>query len=443
MSLWLELVMTAGLIIGNGLFALAELAVLSANKTRLRLLAKNGSKGAAKALRLAENPDDFVPATQIAITAFQILAGVFSGAALSEKLGTVLNSIPMFDPHGEAIALPFVVVLVGYFTLLFGELLPKKIAISHAERYAAIVAPFMLSFAHMVQPLIGLLRNSNNFVIKILGLKLTAPDTVTEEEVKAMVEEGTNTGVFEHAEQQMIRRVLRLADRPVRAIMTARNDLDWLDVNWSEAEIVQAIRDTRHAAYPVCDTTPDHLLGVARSRDLLDQQLAGEPLNLRKAMHEPTILPETTSILSILERVKEKTIHMGFIVDEYGVLEGIVTYVDLMEAIVGALPGDSDVADAAGEPTLRHDGSWLLDGQTSIDEVKDLLRLNHLPGEENYHTLAGVMLHQIGRIPHEGDSFGWHHYIFEVVDMDSRRVDKVMVSKQPPLADEITPETVF
>ena len=434
--------MTAALIIGNGLFALAELAVLSANKTRLRLMIKNGNKGAAKALRLAENPDDFVPATQIGITAFQILAGVFSGAALSEKLGAVFNDFPLLAPHGVSIALPIVVIIVSYLSLLFGELLPKKIAISHAERYATIVAPFMVRYAKIAQPLIGLLRGSNNFVIKVLGLKLSAPDTVTEEEVKAMVEEGTNTGVFEHAEQQMIRRVLRLADRPVRAIMTARNDLDWLDVNWTEAQIVQAIRDTRHAAYPVCDGTPDQLMGVARSRDLLDQQLAGEKLDLRKAMHEPTILPETTSILSILERVKEKTIHMGFIVDEYGVLEGIVTYVDLMEAIVGALPGDSDVADA-GDPTQRHDGSWLLDGQTAIDEVKDLLGLHHLPGEESYHTLAGVMLHQIGRIPHEGDSFGWHHYTFEVVDMDSRRVDKVMVSKQAPPVHEITPEAVF
>ncbi|HRJ12611.1 MAG TPA: hemolysin family protein, partial [Alphaproteobacteria bacterium] len=428
--MWFELLIIFLLILANGFFAMAELAILSANKTRLRIMARGGSVGAEKALALADDSEHFIPAVQSAITILGACAGVFSGAAFAEKLGAVLNMMPQLSPHGEAIALPIIVVGVSYFSLVVGELVPKQLAVNHAERWAVRTAPFMIPFTAGLGFVVQILKSSTQLILKLFPASARRDSGISEEEVKAMVDEGTEGGVFEVAEQQMIKRVLRLADRPVRAIMTARNEIGWLNIHDAPEILMQEIAEMRHSAYPVCDGNLDHVIGVVRAKDLLDQSYAGQTINIHAVMQEAAIIPETASILSVLEKLKLTTIHMGFIVDEYGVLEGIVTELDILEAIVGALP-DDDIAAINPTPAVtRTDGSILLDGGIAIDEAKEILGITEeLPDEADYHTLGGIALGRIGRIPREGDKFELPGWQMEVMDMDGRRVDKLLAVK--------------
>lgn len=426
--MFFELSIIAVTILANGFFALAELAVLSANKTRLKIMAKSGNKGAGIALELAENSENFLAAIQSCISLCSVFAGVFSGASFAEKLGSWLNQFSWIGNHGTEIALPVIVLLVSYFSLVLGELVPKQLAVNNTEVWAARMAPLVRPFTRWFKWGVELLRMSTQLVLRLLPSSKNRADGVSEEEVKALVDEGTEDGVFEIAEQQMIKRVLRLADRPVRGIMTARGDVDWLNIHSTPDDLMKQIQDARHSAYPVCDGSLDHALGVIRAKDLLDQAYRGQGIDLRAVMQEAAILPETASILSVLEKIKHTSIHMGFVVDEYGVLEGIVTELDILESIVGELPDDDETSIPAEPTVVRRDGSLLMDGSTAIDEVKNQLHLQHLPGEETYHTLGGVVLGKIGRIPRTGDVFEYDGWLFEVVDMDGRRVDKVLAS---------------
>ena len=422
-----EIIILFLIIFANGFFALAELAILSANKTRLRLLAKEGVQGARIALNLAENSENFLPALQSCISLCSAFAGVFSGAEFAEGLGAWLNHFPYLAPHGPEIALPLIVIIVSYFSMVLGELVPKQLAVNNTEIWAARMAPLVAPVVKFLMPGVRILRGSTRAVLKLLPTSRDRAEGVSEEEVKALVDEGTEDGVFEIAEQQMIKRVLRLADRPVRAIMTARGDVDWLDINAAPEELMQHIQDARHSAYPVCDGSLDHAVGVIRAKDLLDQAYKGQPIDLRTVMQDAAIIPETASVLSILEKVKLTTIHMGFVVDEYGVLEGIVTELDILEAIVGELPDDDEQTPTT--PAAPHrDGSLILDGATAIDEVKTQLEISELPGEETYHTLGGIMLGRIGRIPRVGDGFEYAGWRFEITAMDGRRVDCVRIT---------------
>lgn len=429
--MWSEILIIFLLILANGFFAMAELAILSANKTRLKIMAKAGSRGAEKALALADDSEHFLPAVQSAITILGACAGVFSGANFAEKLGAVLNKFPQIAPHGESIALPIIVVAVSYFSLVIGELVPKQLAVNNAERWAIRAAPIMMVFTAGLGIVVKFLKASTQLILKLFPSSRARSDQgISEEEVKALVDEGTEGGVFEVAEQQMIKRVLRLADRPVRSIMTARNDVGWLNIHDDAATIMREIGEMRHSAYPVCDGNLDHVIGVVRAKDLLDQAYTQQSLNIRAVMHDVVIIPETASVLAVLEKLKLTTIHMGFVVDEYGVFEGIVTELDILEAIVGALPDDDEIAAAPTPAVTRADGSVLLDGATAIDEVKEILEItDEVPGEENYHTLGGIALGALGRIPREGDIFTLGNYQIEVMDMDGRRVDKLLAVK--------------
>lgn len=425
----LELFIIFLTIIANGFFSLAELAILSANKTRLKILARTGTRGAAQAMQLAENSEDFLPAAQSCISLFGVFAGVFSGATFAERLGAWINQIPLLAPHGVEIALPFIVLMVSYFSMVLGELVPKQLAVNHAERWAVRVAPLMMPIMRWLMPGVRVLRVSTQTVLRLFPSSRDDTASVSEEEVKELVDEGTEGGVFEVAEQQMIKRVLRLADRPVRAIMTARGDVNWLNIHDDMATWVREIREMRHSVYPVCDGSLDQIVGVIRAKDLLDQAYDQQPMNLTAVMQDITIIPETASVLTVLEKLKRTTIHMGFVVDEYGVLEGIVTEFDILEAIVGELAEDDTPAATAEDAVMRADGSLLLDGAMAIDEVKEQLSLPDLPGEANYHTLGGIALGCLGRIPRTGDVFDHAGWRFEIVDMDGRRVDKLLVMR--------------
>jgi putative hemolysin len=409
------------IILANGFFSLAELAILSANKIRLKIMAKRGVRGAHRALRLAEDTEKFIPAVQACISLCAAFAGVFSGATFATRLGSLLDQIPYIAPHGTEIALPLVVIGVSYFSMLLGELVPKHLAINNAERWAARLAPLLVPIVKFLRPMADVLRASTHLVLKILPTQRERHSNVNEEEeVKALVDEGTVGGVFEVAEQQMIKRVLRLADQPVRAIMTARGDVAWLDINASSHDIMKHIHGARHSAYPVCEGSLDQALGVVRAKDLLNIAYSGQALDLRKVMQEAAILPDTATVLSVLEKIKKTEIHMGFVVDEYGGVEGIVTELDILEAIVGELADDEDDA-----PGAAHEGTVLFDGATAIDEVKTRLHISDLPAEETYHTLGGVALGRLGRIPRVGDAFEHAGWRFEVTEMAGRRVEKV------------------
>lgn len=434
--MWVEFFIIILIIGANAFFALAELAILSANRTRLKIMAKRGIAGAHQAILLAENSENFLPAVQSCITLCAAGAGVFSGVTFADQLGAVFNLIPGVAPHGTGIALPIIVIVISYFSLVFGELVPKQLAVNNTERWAARMALLMVPVVHVLAPVVHVLRVSTQTVLKIIPSHAGRNAGVSEEEVQALVDEGTEGGVFEIAEQQMIKRVLRLADRPVRAIMTARGDIDWLDVQDTPEALMKHIHEARHSAYPVCDGTLDSVLGVVRAKDLLDQAYGGHTPDLRAVMQETVIIPETASVLSILEKIKHTTIHMGIIVDEYGVLEGIVTELDVLEAIVGALPDDDEAAPMPGEDPVQGDGSVLLDGALAIDEVKTQLGLADLPGEETYHTLGGVALGRLGRIPRVGDGFTHGGWYFEITEMTGRRVERFRAGRMPLLEDE-------
>jgi len=423
------------IILTNGFFSLAELAILSANKIRLKIMAKRGVRGAHQALLLAEDTEKFIPAVQSCISLCGAFAGVFSGATFAQRLGVLLDQIPYISPHGTEIALPLIVLGISYFSLILGELVPKHLAVDDSERWATRMAPLMVLLVKFLRPGVYILHHSTNIVLKLLPPGHEHANHVNEEEeVKALVDEGTQGGVFEVAEQQMIKRVLRLADRPVRAIMTARGDVDWLDIHTTPQDLMGQIHDARHSAYPVCDGSLDSILGVIRAKDLLDQAYSGQPLDLRAVMQEAAILPDTSSVMSVLKKIKKTPIHMGFVIDEYGVLEGIVTELDILEAIVGELADDEDGGVSAHvHPT--HDGNLLLDGAMAVDEVKTRLGLADLPGDETYHTLGGVALGAVGRIPRAGDYFHHAGWRFEITEMEGRRVDEVLAKQIKPTSD--------
>ena len=434
MPLWLELSFILLLIVLNGFFSMAEIAIVSSKKARLQVYASKHprrAKGANAAIALAEDPELLLPTAQFGITLVATLAGVFSGATLAERLTPTL--VPLFGTHAETIALALVVLIVSYFTLLIGELVPKNLAFQSPEPIAARTAPVIVKLSKIAKPFVYVMQQSNRFAFGLLRIPLGKMDAVTEEEVQALVEEGTETGVFADAERLMIKRVLRLSDKAVRGIMTARQDIDWLDVGDDSGTNIKTIRDTNHSIYPVCDGELDKIIGIVRAKDLLDHSLTGGDFSLRRVMHDPLFFPETTSSLQVLERLKQAKIHLGLVVDEYGVVEGIVTAMDVLGAITGDLPEYGE--DAASSALQREDGSWLLDGALPVDEAKDLLSIARLPNEDDFHTLAGIVLGQLNKIPRAGDAFEMAGFQFEVIDMDGNRVDKIMVKRVEPVSD--------
>ncbi len=413
------------LIVLNGFFAMSELAIVSARKALLQAMAAEGRSGAARAIDLAENPGRFLSAVQIGITLIGILAGAVGGSALSEPLGEVLAQSGWFDDSADEIAFGVVVAAITYVSLIIGELLPKRLALSHAESIAATVARPMSALARVVSPLVWLLDVSTRLGMRVLRISPSQGLPVTDEEIRVLVREAAQAGVVEPAEEEMIWGVMRLADRPVEAVMTPRPDIDWLDVAADDESVRQRLQSTSHSRVVVCDGDVDEVLGVVQAKDLLERSLAGKELDLRATVKEAPVIPETMSALSVLDLFRRSPIHLAAVVDEYGSLMGVVTPSDLTGVIFGDLARYDEPPEQRA--VQRPDGSWLLDGSMPVDEAGEYLGLARLAGGEGYHTLAGWLIKEFGRLPKVGEALTWSEWRFEIVDLDGYRIDKVLV----------------
>jgi putative hemolysin len=433
MGIALELTFVLVLTLFNGVLAMSELAVVSSRRTRLQAMHRAGSQGAAAALALQEDPQRFLPTVQVGITLVGILAGVFGGATLANTLGGALAGVPGIGALANEIAFVVVVIGITYVNLILGELVPKQLALREPEAVAAFVARPLQALARVTGPFVWLLSKSSGLILRLFGTHNPADKGVTEEEVKAVVAESVEAGALDREERHMIERVLRLADRPVRALMTPRTEVAWLDRNAPSEEVSAALRAETVTRFVVADGRVDNVLGVVVAKDLLDQVLEGPHgkacLNLSRALRQPLALPDNLSALDALERLRADALGLALVLDEYGTFEGVVTASDLLEAIVGELgPGPESGKPAA---VKRYDGSLLLDGMMALDELRQRLDLAGLPPRAStYHTVAGLMLALLERIPREGDRIAWGGWRFEILDMDGRRVDKVLAVRE-------------
>jgi putative hemolysin len=422
-----EILFIVLLLVANGIFAMSELAVVASRKTRLQRMAASGNTRASAALELAQQPERFLSTIQIGITLVGILAGAFGGATIAEQLGAKISAVPSLAPYGEAIGLIVVVLSITYLSLIIGELVPKRLALNNPERVAILVAGPMRGLARLASPVVSLLSFSTSAVLTFLRMRAPTEPPVTEEEIKVLIQQGTQAGVFEEAEQEMIECVFRLTDRSVEALMTPRIDIVWLDIDDPPEKIHWKVAQSTYSRFPVCRGNLDNLLGIVKAKDLLSRCVSGASLDLQAALKQPLYVPESTPALRVLEMFKAARTHLALVIDEYGAVEGLVTTNDILEAIVGDI---APVQSEAGKDAVqREDGSWLLDGALPVDEFREIFSVERLPGEERgaYHTLAGFILFHLGRIPSEADHFEWHGLRFEIVDMDGRRIDKVLV----------------
>lgn len=422
----IELIAILFLILLNGFFAMSELAVVSARKPRLQAMLDQGDERAGRALTLAEEPDRFLPTVQIGITLIGVLAGALSGATIAEKIAAAVADVPVLAPAANGIALGLVVVCVTYLSLILGELVPKRLALRSAEAIAVRVAGPLDIMSRVTLPVVFLLRVSTDGVLRLLGQHREMESGVTEAEIRTILEEGAEHGVIEEGERDMISGVMRLADRPARALMTHRTDIVWLDIEADPAETKAKIAKSGHSRYPVCRGSIDDVLGIVQTKDLLDLFLAHNVLDLKTAIREAPIVPEGADAFQLVDLLKRSTIHMALVVDEYGDLQGLVTATDVLETIVGELAGPEGAAKP--EVVEREDGSWLIDGWVGLDRLSELLDLPNPIEAGDFHTAAGFVLWRLGHIPATGESFEWNNFRFEVIDMDGRRIDKVLVA---------------
>jgi putative hemolysin len=423
----LEVLILVVLIIANGILAMSEIAVVSARKVRLQQLADKGNKRAKTALELADEPTQFLSTVQIGISLVGILAGAYGGTTIARKLAAYLETVPVLAPYSETIGVGVVVAIITYFSLVIGELVPKRLALAHTERIAALVAGPMRFLSRLMAPLVYLVSSSTNLVIRLLGVSKSEEPEVTEDEVKILIEQGTQEGIFEESEQDMIEGVLRMGERSISMLMTPRTQINWLDLAASSEEIEQEIETHRHSVFPVAENSLNNLLGTVSAKDLVPQLLNKHTYDLKALLQPPLFIPETMLALRALDKLKQKGAKVAFVVNEYGSIEGMVTPDDFMEDIVGDLEPVTGPASASA--FRRPDGSWLMDGLLHIDELKEVLEIKALPDENQdyYQTLGGFIIHRMNRIPPAGDWLDWNGYRFEVVDMDGPRVDKVLV----------------
>jgi putative hemolysin len=427
-----DIIIIFGLILLNGLFSMAEIALLSARKARLELQASKGDARAKEALNLANHPDTFLSTVQIGITLIGILTGIFSGKNLEDDVLIFLEKFPAIAQYKEGIATTIVVIFITYLSLVFGELVPKRLGLSKPEVLAKNVASPMRFFTFITYPFIWLLSKSTNLIAKIFSIKPNE-NQVTEEEIKAIISEGTETGAIEEAEQQIIERVFHLGDRNITSLMTHRSDIIWMDINSKVADIKQIMREVVHSNYPVCEGAIDNIKGIVSIKDIL---LAEDETPLISIMKPGMYVPENNSAYQVLEKFKNTKNHSCFIVDEYGSLEGMITLDDILEAIVGDMSQEDD---DDYEVLEREDGTYLIDAQIPFYDL--LRRFDKIvwmeEGEQDFDTLAGFILHQLERIPKTGDTLEWKGFKFEIMDMDGHRIDKVLATLSEELKNDL------
>jgi putative hemolysin len=428
--------MTTALLIGviillallNGLFAMGEMALVSARSTRLAVLEGKKVRGAAIARRLASDPQLFLPTVQVGVTLVGILSGTFGGARIAAAISPAVARIPYIGHAATGVSLAIVVIGITYLTLVLGELVPKRLALRSPELIATRLAPAVAWLARMTRPIVWLLGWSSDLVLRLIGTHEATKQDVTEDELRALLAEGTQAGVLETGERDMIERVLRLADKPVRAIMTPRTELVWIDRTDPRREIADTLKAAPHSRFVVCDGSIDNVVGVVQAKDILDRILDGQDLSIAAALRQPMVVPDTISALDALERLKSDSLGLALVMDEYGSFEGVVTAADVLQAIIGDLaePGYGTPSQAAEQIG----GEMMMDGMTPVDELKARLLLPDLPAEGSYHTLAGLILALLRRVPQAGDRIVFGGWLFEVLEMDGRRVVKVRASRE-------------
>jgi putative hemolysin len=423
-----EIAIVLALVLINGLLAMAELAVVSSRRARLRALIEQNVPGSRRALALASNPGRFLSTVQIGITLVGVVSGAFSGATLGQRLADWLVSLGLSYGVAETTGVGLVVALITYLSLIVGELVPKQIALRNPERVAVLVAPAMTVLARIASPLVWLLDISGRAVLRVFGQHSQSDERVTEEEIHTLVAEAETAGILEPGERAMISGVMRLGDRLVRAVMTPRHEVDMVDLSSDPAQIRQTITASVHSRLPVYQGTPDNMLGIIQAKDLLDAYMRGEAPDIRAHIRNGPTLPDTVSALDVLNSFKASPVHMALIHDEHGVFEGLVTNADILESIAGVF--ETDEGPPEPDAVLREDGSWLISGTMPVDEMAERLSIA-IPQQRPYHTAAGFVLDQLGELPKTGQVFeaiGWR---FEIVDLDGRRIDKILAKRIP------------
>jgi putative hemolysin len=414
------------LILLNGFFAMAEIALVSARPARLQPLADGGSAGAKAAIELKSDPSRLLATVQVGVTVIAVLSGTFGQATLGEPLEGYLKTMPAIGPYAHIAAMALVVAGISYFSLILGELVPKRIALLDAERIGSAIARLMRAMSVIGAPIEWVLSASADLILRLLRVR-SEPTPITDEEIGFMLREGVATGHIPPAETAIVEMALRLGDRRVSAVMTPRTQIEFLDLDDEIEEIQRHIRDSAFSRFPVVQGGTHHLAGIVQVKDLYDAALAGAPFDVRAAVRTPLFVPNTVTVLRALEVFKTTGESLALVVDEYGDLEGLVTLHDILQALVGDLPGIHDGNDP--RVVRRDDGSWLFDGMVALDEIKQALRLSHLPGEDaDFHTLGGYLMARLNRVPMVADRVIAGGYRFEIVEMDGRRVDRVLVT---------------
>jgi putative hemolysin len=419
------LIAIAILLLLNGVLAMAETALLSVRKTRLQNQHNKGDERAGIVLKLTENPNQFLSVIQIGITSIDLLIGALTAATLGVWINMELERFPFLAEYSEMISILVGVLPVTYLSLVLGELVPKRLALRDPEGVSSAVAGTMLLFSKIFSPIVKLLSFSTESILKLMGVKENLDPPVTEEELHLLIDQGTQAGVFQEAEQDMVEGIFSLGDSRVYSLMTPRTELVWLDITDSIEEIREKIAECPFSRFPVRQDSLETILGIVKSRDLLVESLSGKEIDLKALLKPAFFIPETMFASRALELFKEKNTELLLVVDEFGGLQGLLTINDILEEIVGAMEFEEPQA------TQRQDGSWLLDGMLEVDEFKELFDFQSLPHEDEYETLSGFMMTSLGRVPNSADNFDWNGFRFEVMDMDGRRVDKVLVTKLP------------
>lgn len=424
----MEILIILFLVILNGIFSMSEIALISSRKTKLEIASKNGDRRAAAALELANSPNRFLSTVQIGITLISILTGIFSGDTLTIGIQDFLTGLGLELKYADNIAVGLVVLIIGFVQLVLGELVPKRIGMSNPETIAKVMVAPMNILSKVTSPFIWLLTQCSDLIIKILGIEIS-DSSVTEEEIKSMIQEGTTGGAIDEIEQEIVQNVFHLGDRKITSLMTNRSDLTYLDLEDSVQDNIEKIIETKHSVYPICKDGIDNITGLLYIKDLLGKDLATELEHLDDLGKEPLFIPENNQAYQALEKFREERIHMGIILDEYGSVMGIITLNDILDALVGDISMDDEFE---YEVVEREDGSFLVDASLPFDDFLNQFEvvINNRKEYTGFDTLGGFALHILQEIPDTGDKFEWEDYEFEIVDMDKNRIDKILLKKK-------------
>jgi putative hemolysin len=426
MNIALELVIILLLVLTNAIFAGSEIAVVSARKSRLQQRAEEGDGRFRRALELANDPNRFLSTVQVGITLVGVGAGAFGGATIAQQLAAYFAGFEATAPYSQVLGISFVVAGISFLTLVIGELVPKRLALAHPERISAAIAGPMHTLSRLATPLVRLLGASTNLVLRLLPVRRPEETAVTAEDIRVLLEQGTRAGVFLAAEQDIVENVFWLGDQRVNSVMTPRHRIVWLDVNDSAEIHARAMVDNPQARYILCDGELDKVVGVASMKDVWPRTMAGRPLDVMEGAAMPLFVPVSTHALTVLEQFRKTRVHVALVVDEYGGVQGLVTLTDILEGLVGEL---AELAEK--EVVQREDGSWLVSASVAMADVRDLLGIGEdaADDEADYRTLGGFIMHTVGRVPGVAEHFTWQGHRIEVMDMDGRRVDKVLIAK--------------